>query len=166
MAKKMLEVQKVVTLLETMEETTLGKQIEFNEVESVEDALKVLGGNQARLLSVINAGLEEEQKSAARKNVDGWHTYKLNAEGDPTDELNGIFNGDIVDSKKVGAMVLNFAKMFGYSTIKDRDRRRKIKADAAQKVKAIILADPEMKKAVSDVSDEVTEVTETEEATA
>lgn len=150
MDAKTLYVEKTVTLLETMDDVTLVKPISFQPADSVEAALKALGNDQKRLLEVINSGLEQELKDSARKDASGWHTYKVDESGDPTEELNGPFTGDTVDPKKISGMVLNFAKLFGYSNIKDREKRRKIKEDARLKVKNIILNDPDMKKSVQE----------------
>lgn len=145
---KQLKVEKTVTLLETMDDETLVKVVDFEPATSIEQALTFLGNDSVRLLNAVNAGLETEIKDKAREDSSGWHRYTKDSEGEPTEEVNGPFTGDILDPKKVSNMVLTFAKMFGYSTTSGRDARRKIKDDAKVRAKKVLLADEDMRKQV------------------
>jgi hypothetical protein len=160
---KQLKVEKTVTLLETMDDETLVKVVDFEPATSIEQALTFLGNDSARLLNAVNAGLESEIKDKAREDPANWHRYSKDSEGEPTEEVNGPFTGDILDPKKVSNMVLTFAKMFGYSTANGRETRRKIKDDAKMRAKKVLLADEDMRKQVmADFGPPQPEASETE----
>lgn len=120
-------VNKSVFDLETFADVTLVKPVSFTPATSTEEALKRLGGDSAKLLSVINEGLLEVTKRDVRNDNSQW--MQENEEG----ELEA-FTGTIADQKMVNNLVLNIAKSsFGYNkaaAAKDKAAKAKAKQSA------------------------------------
>lgn len=100
-----LTVQRGVFDLATMNEITLVKKPLFTDVESTAQALERLGGDTAKFLKVINDGLRAEVMRSAV--VDSSLPWMVEDDEGKLSE----FVGKPADSKKVNALVLNFAKM-------------------------------------------------------
>lgn len=158
-----LKVTRSVTSLETMEDIELAKHIEFINVETEQEAIARLGNDREKFLEVINEGLMSLEKTKAKEDDDGWRTL------DDKGNLNGPFEGLMADAKKVGAMILTFARFNGYSDKANQGNSKKRKAirDAATElVKNMIKGSDDLKKQVAFTkgdSDVVGEGAETEE---
>lgn len=156
-----LKVTQTVTALETMEDVKLVKIIDFENVTTPEEALQRLGNDSAKLLEVINRGLQADAKDAAKTDDSNWRT--LDEKGNP----NGPFSGEMVDPDKVGGLIREMSKIGGYTDNKGNpEKRRQIREKATQMVKAMIQGNEELKKSValtfeSDVVADVPESTET-----
>lgn len=137
--------QKTVIDISTMQEIKIGKEKTFVPITAPSEALERLGNDQAKLLKVINDGLKaEERRLLASNNDEPWRSFT-----DDGKTLNGPFTGEMLDSEKVGGLVLQFAKLGGYGKDKTPDQKRAIKAKAEETVKRLIQADPDMRAQVT-----------------
>lgn len=126
-----IEVRKTQFDLSQFDDVTLVKQGMFLPVSDVKEALARLGNDSSSLNQVINDGLKARAMQELRSSADGWHTYKVDAEGEITDEINGPFDGQLADIKMVNNLVLAMAKSmydFGKATNKEQKRASKEKA--------------------------------------
>ena len=125
------------TDLATFEDVRLYKAVPtVPPVQSVADALLRLGNDNARLLSIINEGLQSEAIEKARQSDDGW--MLLDENGKETTEA---YTGSLANSEDVNPVVLMFAKlMFGYDEAaakKDADGKRAAKDKAREAIKGM-----------------------------
>ena len=129
-------VTKPVFDLSSFEDVTLVKPFEFMPPADVNEALTRLGGDTSKLMAVITSGMLDAFKSELRKTADGWHTYKEDADGEPTDEINGVFQGQVADSKKVNNLKLSLAKsVFGFEKGMSKEQKRAAKESAADMIR-------------------------------
>jgi hypothetical protein len=129
-------VTKTLFDLSSFEEVTLVKPVEFMPPATTEEALSRLGGDTAKLMAVIIDGMLSDYKNTLRKTADGWHTFKEDADGEPTSEINGVFTGQVADSKKVNNLKLSLAKsVFGFEKGMAKDAKRAAKEAAAEMIK-------------------------------
>lgn len=132
-----IRVQKTLFDLASFDDVLLVKVGQFEPVSDVKDALVRLNGDTAALNKVINDGLKARAMQDLRSTADGWHTFKTDAEGELTDEINGPFDGQVADSKKVGNLVLSLAKsVFGFTKSMSKDEKRAAKEQAMEMVKS------------------------------
>lgn len=135
-AIKTLRVQKQVFDIGKFEDVTLVKDVAFTKVASVTDALAALGNDNAKLLEIIQVGMEAEARENARVDPSGWHSFKLDETGEPTKELNGAFEGQTADRGDVDANVLTLAKtIFGYNKGMTPEQKRDAKDKAMNLIK-------------------------------
>ena len=81
--------------------------------------------------------LRAHRAQELRNDPTGWHAFKLDDEGEPTNELNGPFDGQVADSKKVGNLVLSLAKsVFGFTQNMTKEEKRQTKESAMDMVKS------------------------------
>lgn len=124
-------VTKSVFDLDTFADVTLVKPVLFSAATSTEEALKRLGGDTAKLLSVINEGLLEVRKREVKSDDTAW-MQEVEAEDGST--VLEAFDGTIADQKMVNNLVLNIAKSsFGYNkaaAAKDKTAKQKAKQAA------------------------------------
>ena len=119
------QVQRTIFDLDSFEEVTLVKTIEFEPVASVQDALVALGNDSAKLLEVINDGLLAEKRRIAGGEAGDWHTFT--DEG----EVNGPFTGTPANMKAVNALTLTLAKtVYGFNGDMTKDQKRTAKESA------------------------------------
>lgn len=131
-----IKVQKTLTDLSTLEDVTLVKIGSFVPVANVQDALARLNNDSEALNAVINAGLKARAAQELRTSADGWHTFKLDAEGEETSEINGPFTGQVGDSKKINNLVLSLAKsVFGFEKSMSKDQKRAAKESARDMIR-------------------------------
>lgn len=129
--------------LEDFSDVSLFKSVsQVAEVTSIEDALARLGGDPAKLFSVITNGLNSLAVEAARKDTNGW--LKIDENGKETTE---VFTGTLVSSEVLNPVVLMLAKLnHGFDEIpkgeKSADLKREAKEKALQDIKdsPIVLA--------------------------
>lgn len=134
---EMIKVQKTQFDLAQFDDVTLVKTGEFEPVTDVQGALARLGGDTAALNAVINAGLKAKAMQALRESADGWHTYKVDAEGETTEEVNGPFAGQLADIKVVNGLVLSLSKsVFGFNKDMSKDQKRAAKEQAKEFIKS------------------------------
>src|SRR5665213_3151091 len=93
--------------LDTFADVTLSKPVTFEPATTTEDALTRLGGDTAKLLSVINEGLLEVRKREVRADDSAW---MQEVEGEDGAIALEAFDGTIADQKMVNNLVLNIAK--------------------------------------------------------
>lgn len=126
-----ITVSKSVFDLETFADVVLVKPVDFSAATSTEEALTRLGGDTAKLLSVINEGLLEVRKREVRADATAW-MQETEAEDGTT--ILEAFDGTIADQKMVNNLVLNIAKSsFGYNkaaAAKDKAAKQKAKQAA------------------------------------
>lgn len=135
-----IEVRKTQFDLAQFDDVTLVKQGTFEPV-SVEnattEALQRLGGDSAKLAEVLNAGLKSMAMQTLRESADGWHTFELDSEGEPTDKVNGPFAGQLADIKVVNGLVLSLSKsVFGFNKDMSKDQKRAAKEQAKEFIKS------------------------------
>ena len=118
--------------LDSFEDVDLFKLVPFQAASSVEEALKRLGGDSAKLLEAVNDGLLADAKRTAA------HDTSIPWMQDVEDESGKVvaeqFAGTVADSKIVNGMILNLAKsVYGYNkaaAAKDKDGKKKAKESA------------------------------------
>lgn len=129
-------VEKPVFDLGSFEDVTLVKAFEFMPPADVNEALTRLGGDTAALMAVITSGMLDSYKSTLRKTSDGWHTYEEDADGEPTEKINGEFQGQVADSKKVNTLKLSLAKsVFGFEKGMTKEQKRAAKESAVDMIR-------------------------------
>ena len=131
METQTLKVQRTIFDLDTMEEVTLVKAVNFEPVGSTQEALVRLGNNANKFLEVINRGLKSEEQASAVSNPSiPWQIE------DEDGELS-TFEGTPADNKQVNALVLGLAKtVFGYSKDAGTDKKREAKASAIEMIRS------------------------------
>lgn len=126
----MIRVEKQIFDLKSFEEVPVVKEASFTPAESVEAALTTLGNSNDRLLAVINKGLQSELKRTLKNDPDGWHTY------DDEGAVNGEFDGQPADVKKVNSLVLTLAKtVYGFTKDMPIEAKRAAKENAIKMIK-------------------------------
>ena len=130
METQVLRIQKTVFDLDSRDDVTVVKEVNFTPVESTADALARVGNDAKKFLEIINAGLEDYTRTqAATDSTIAWQTE--DEEGAKTP-----FSGTMLTeekSKQLNANVLNMAKLlFGYAKdmIGGRDAKKAAKAKA------------------------------------
>lgn len=136
MTTEKILVQDSVFDLDAFDEVTLGKEVEFQKVTTVDEALELLGNQSEKLLAVINDGLKAEARRVAKNEPTGWHRF---IDDDTSKALNGPFEGAPADMSKVNALVLTLAKtVFGFS----KDMTREQKAGSKESARTMIQGTP------------------------
>lgn len=131
-----IRVQKTLTDLSTLDDALLVKEGSFSPANDVAEALSAVGGDNTALLEVINDGLRSRAMQALRADGSGWHTFKLDESGEPTDEINGPFEGQVGDSKKINNLILSLAKsVFGFEKGMSKDAKKAAKESAIEMIK-------------------------------
>ena len=121
-------INRTVFDLESFEDVYLSKQVPFTPAQSVEEALKRLGGDSAKLLEAVNDGLLADAKRVAAHDTSiPWMQETEDGKFEP-------FAGTVADSKIVNGMILNLAKsVYGYNkaaAAKDKEGKKKAKESA------------------------------------
>lgn len=124
---------KKVKNLETFEDVLLAKTVPtVPPVVSVEEALRRVGNDHKKLLSLIQEGLQADAIESARDSNDGW--FETDDDGDPTEVP---FTGTAADSKVVNFAVLSVAKMmFDFDSATTKEQKREAKKLAAEEIKS------------------------------
>lgn len=131
-----IPVQDTVFDLDAFDEVTLGKEVTYATVETVDEALELMGNQSEKLLQVINDGLKAEARRVAKNDPTGWHRY---IDDDTSKGLNGVFAGQPADMSKVNSLVLTLAKtVFGFH----KDLSREQKGAAKENAKSMIQNTP------------------------
>lgn len=121
-------INRTVFDLDSFDEVYLSKQVPFSPASSVEEALKRLGGDSAKLLEAVNDGLLADAKRVAA------HDTSIPWMQETEDGTLVPFEGTVADSKIVNGMVLNMAKaVYGYNkaaAAKDKAGKQKAKEQA------------------------------------
>lgn len=127
---KKLTPQRGIFDLNTMEDVTCYKVIDFTEVTTAEEALARLGNDSERFLEVINRGLRAELSNDATANPElPWMIKDENGNFLP-------FEGTAADQTTVNNLILTMAKgMFGYSKDITLDARKAAKQSAMDIIK-------------------------------
>lgn len=140
-----IRVQKTLTNLATLDDVLLVKEGKFVPVADAAEALSRLGGDNAALQEVINDGLKARAMQELRTTSGGWHTFK-EVDGETSDEINGPFEGQVGDSKKIGNLVLSLAKsVFGF----EKSMSKEAKAAAKESAREFIRATPAIRDGLS-----------------
>jgi hypothetical protein len=154
-------IQMTVLDLATFDDVKLEKDLTFEPVNSVQEAQAKLGGDSAKLIAVINDGLEQEARRAQRKDPSGY--MLLDKDGKRVDAS----NVQPANSKVVNACVLNLAKsVFGLKKEMTTDKKNEIKDKTRDFIKSnpVILAGLKEQAAIgAGVELEDADETETEE---
>jgi len=125
-------INRTVFDLDSFEDVYLTKEVPFTPAASVEEALKRLGGDSAKLLEAVNDGLLADAKRVAAHDTSiPWMQETEQEDGTTKREQ---FSGTVADSKIVNGMVLNLAKsVYGYNkaaAAKDKAGKQKAKEAA------------------------------------
>ena len=117
--------------LPAFETVTLYKDVDnVPAVTSMTDALDRVGNDEAKLLKIIEAGLQEESEQAARASADGW-----------TDAEGKVFDAPLVNSEDLNPIVLQFAKLnYDYDVHQansNADGKREAKKQAIEDIKGM-----------------------------
>lgn len=125
-------INRTVFDLDSFEDVYLSKEVPFTPATSVEEALKRLGGDSAKLLEAVNDGLLADAKRVAAHDTSiPWMQETETEDGKTVRE---VFSGTVADSKIVNGMVLNLAKsVYGYNkaaAAKDKTGKQKAKESA------------------------------------
>lgn len=125
-------INRTVFDLDSFEDVYLSKVVPFTPATSVEEALKRLGGDSAKLLSAVNDGLLADAKRVAAHDTS--IPWMQETEGEDGKTTLAAFSGTVADSKIVNGMVLNLAKsVYGYNkaaAAKDKAGKQKAKESA------------------------------------
>ena len=137
-AIKQSPITKTVFDLVSFDEVTLVKAVpDFVPAENTSEVLARVGNDSTVMLELLNAGLKERERDSVSTNSDPWHTYTLDADGEPTGEINGPFTGTPADMSAVNALQLTLAKtVFGYNKGMTKDEKRAAKNSALDMIKA------------------------------
>jgi len=126
------QINRTVFDLDSFEDVYLLKEVPFTPATSVEEALKRLGGDSAKLLEAVNDGLLADAKRVAAHDTSIPWMQDVETEDGKT--VREQFSGTIADSKVVNGMVLNLAKsVYGYNkaaAAKDKAGKTKAKEQA------------------------------------
>lgn len=144
MEAKQLLVQKTVFDMGEFDNVLVGKRVTFTPVDSMEAALASVGNDEAKLVKIVNAGLEKEVRDQAYSSSTDWHNFK--EEGTPSlDTLNGPFEGTIADPADVNETVRTLSKtVFGYvpGRFKEGDAQLKVNENAKELAKQMVKNTP------------------------
>lgn len=125
-------INRTVFDLDSFEDVYLSKEVPFTPATSVEEALKRLGGDSAKLLEAVNDGLLADAKRVAAHDTSIPWMQETESEDGKTSLA--PFSGTVADSKIVNGMVLNLAKsVYGYNkaaAAKDKVGKQKAKESA------------------------------------
>ena len=123
--------------IDTFEDVKLVKAVpDFIPAENTTEVLARVGNDSAKMLELLNAGLKSAERAAVENDGQPWHTFVLDAEGEPTNEVNGPFTGTPADSDKVNALVLTLAKtVFGYAKSMPKPEKAAAKVSAMEMIK-------------------------------
>ena len=134
MEKVIKRVQQKVFDVDSRDDVTLYKEGEFEPVESASEFNTRLANDAKTILYVLNAGLEAYFLEQLRANDSiAWQTEDDEGKLQP-------FTGTTLNetqSKFLAGMVLNMAKMKGYSKDKKPAEKKKLKDEALENVLAI-----------------------------
>ena len=135
--EQVINVTQKVMDLDTLTELTLVKQFTFTPVADAASALALLGNDAAKFMEIVNAGLKDFQRESVRENAEPWHTFAKDGEtGEESETINGPYTGTPVNMETVGPVVLNLAKMFGFTKGASLEAKRAAKAKAWETIKA------------------------------
>lgn len=122
--------------LDTFDSVKLVKVGTFEPVETLEAAQARVGGDLAKLISLLNDGLKSHAQETLRTSAEPWHTYKKDETGEDTEEINGVFEGTLADEKAVDTLVLGMAKsVYGYKKDMTPEQKRASKEKAMELIK-------------------------------
>ena len=126
-----LKVQRTIFNLDTMEEVTLVKSIEFNPVKDMQEFVARLGNDTAKILAVVNRGLRSEVQQSAVDNASiAW-------QAEDEDGKLSEFQGTPADQSGVNNLVLSLAKqVFGYSKDAPVETKRAAKEAAINMIRS------------------------------
>lgn len=129
-AVETLRPQKTMFDLDTMEEVTAVKVIEFKPVADTKEALDRLGNDSAKFLEVINRGLRTEVQESAKADASiPWQVEDEEGKLSP-------FTGTPANMTGVNQLVLSLAKqVFGYSKDAPLEKKRAAKESAIKMIR-------------------------------
>lgn len=147
-----LRVQNSFFDIKQFDDVTVVKDVTFQNVTSVDEAVARLGGSAEKLIAAINDGLKAEARREARATSNGW--FVKNDDG-TMGESYASAGGSAVDGKKVSKFITDMAKGMFYAVYKTD------KAAAKDKVREFIKATPAVLEGLK-ASAAITENDETE----
>ena len=125
-----LELTQKIFDLDTKDDVVLYKHVAFTPVTSTQEALARINNDGAAFLAIINAGLQDHARDAARKDT----SIAWTAKDEDGNEI--PFTGTPISeekSKQLAANTLNMAKMvFGYNKDMSKEEKRTSKAKAEE----------------------------------
>lgn len=128
---EVLKPQKTMFDLDTMEEVTAVKVIEFKPVADTKEALERLGNDSAKFLEVVNRGLRTEVQESAKADASiPWQVEDEEGKLTP-------FTGTPANMAGVNNLVLSLAKqVFGYTKDAKLEAKRAAKESAIAMIRA------------------------------
>jgi hypothetical protein len=139
---KALEVSRNIFDLESKDYVQVVKVGSFKPVADMGEFVSRLGNDSAKILEIVNDGLEEFEKKQLAVSGAPWQVR------DDSGALQPFTGTQISEekAKQLGATVLNMAKMlFGYdeaAKVADPEKRIAAKREAKDKALAMILSNP------------------------
>lgn len=113
-ATETLKGQKSVTDLETMDEVTLIKTLEYSPVTTAEEALARVGNDTSKFLAIINSGLKDETRNAMMQDPNH-PAFVVDEDGKVSDTP---YTGTPAPSEIVNGLVRQLAiSIFGYQSV-------------------------------------------------
>lgn len=119
---KVLMVRKQVFDIDEFDNMTLVQEVPAPSITSLQDALAAVGNDESKLIELLKIGFEDKLREETRAKSEGWHTFKKNADGEDTIEINGPYTGTAADDSRVTALVLSMAKNM-YANLYATDRK-------------------------------------------
>lgn len=135
---KQTPITKTIFDLDTMEEVLLVKPVpDFVPAENSHEVLSRVGNDTTKMLKLLNDGLRLAERAAVAEGSEPWHTFVADENGEPSDEVNGVFTGTVADTKAVNALKLTLAKtVFGFSKNMSKDDKNFAKDAALEMIKS------------------------------
>lgn len=141
-----IRTQKTGFDLDSKSDVTVVKTGQFQPVQNMQEFVQRLGNDSAKILEIVNSGLQDYARQQLASNGDPWQTENEDGTLQP-------FAGTLLTeekSKQFGATVLNLAKMmFGYPADKPSDKSadametwRKAKETAKAQAIGFVLSNP------------------------
>lgn len=127
---KTLRVTRTVFDIVEFDDVLLAKDVPFEPADSVETVLAKFENSKAKLLAIINKGLEAEVRNAAYNDLSGFHTLEDEAKG-PNSDLNGPYEGTPADKSKVNQLKMTLAKTIYGLAPNDSKEVKKAKKEKA-----------------------------------
>lgn len=127
-----LKVTKTVFDLQKFDDVKLVKEVPAPaKPGSLKEASEMLNNDTEKLLNIIYAGLVEDARENAQKDMSGFKVYDEDKEEKDFETYNGTF-ADEEKGKLINAAVLSLAKMQGYEKGKSREEKAALKEKARE----------------------------------
>lgn len=133
--------QQTITDLQSFEQITVAKPVEFTPVTTAAEALARLSGNHEMFIGLLNAGLAAQTRNESKNDPNGWYIVPEGSQSATLDyDKAESFKGVLGDKELFNAGILNMAKsFFGYSKELSAEDKAKTKQQAIDMVKGNVV---------------------------